>query len=117
LIIFGTRRTVAQLALVVLTCVNCHRPAAHAVLKAVTKFTLFFVPLFPVRTRYAHQCTACGFLMWIPKEQAEQLQQAPPAGAPTPQHQQPFPQQPWAGPAGPPNGNGHTAPGHYPEAR
>ncbi|GLZ44781.1 hypothetical protein Acsp06_09660 [Actinomycetospora sp. NBRC 106375] len=102
MIIFGTRRTVAQLAMVVLTCGNCHRSAAHAVLKAVTKFTLFFIPLFPVRTRYAHQCTACGFLMWIEKAQAEQLATAPPAGAPPPP---PFPQQPW-----------QPAPGQHPNA-
>jgi hypothetical protein len=85
LLIFGSRRTVTQLALVVLTCVNCHRSAANAVLKAVTKFTLFFIPLFPIRTRYATQCTACGFLMWIDKGQAEQLAAgpaAPPAGPP-----------------------------------
>jgi hypothetical protein len=125
LIIFGTRRSVTQLALVVLTCVNCHRSAAHAVLKAVTKFTLFFIPLFPVRTRYAHQCTACGFLLWIEKQQAEALTSAPPAGAPQQMPpQQQMPQQPWPGPApqqqwGPPspNGNGHAAPGQHPGAR
>ncbi|MHC1562044.1 zinc-ribbon domain-containing protein [Actinomycetospora sp. C-140] len=110
MIIFGTRRTVAQLAMIVLTCGNCHRSAAHAVLKAVTKFTLFFIPLFPVRTRYAHQCTACGFLMWIEKAQAEQLAAAPPAGAPPqfPGQQfpgQPLPQQPW-----------QPAPGQHPNA-
>ena len=85
MIVFGTRRTVTQLALVVLTCTNCHRSAAGAIIKAVTKFTLFFIPLFPVRIRHATQCTACGFLMWIDKAQAEQLAQgpaAPPAGPP-----------------------------------
>ncbi|GAA4867072.1 zinc-ribbon domain-containing protein [Actinomycetospora straminea] len=100
MIIFGTRRTVTQLAMVVLTCVNCHRSAANAVIRAVTKFTLFFIPLFPIRTRYATQCTACGFLMWVDKGQAEQLRQAPPAGAAGPP---PLPGQYQAGqyPAGP----------------
>ncbi|WP_433783896.1 zinc-ribbon domain-containing protein [Actinomycetospora sp. CA-101289] len=97
MIIFGTRRTVAQLAMVVLTCANCRRTAANAVLKAVTKFTLFFIPLFPVRTRYATQCTACGFHQWIEKGQAEQLRHVP---------------APWSGPAA----NGHAAPGQYPGA-
>ena len=94
--VFGTRRTVAQLAMVVLTCANCRRTAANAVLKTVTKFTLFFVPLFPVRTRYATQCTACGFQQGIDKGQAEQLRQAPPAGGGT---------------------NGHAAPGQFPGTR
>jgi hypothetical protein len=100
LFVFGTRRTVAQLAMVVLTCVNCRRTAANAVLRTVTKFTLFFIPLFPVRTRYATQCTACGFHQRIDKGQAEQLRQAP---------------APWTGPAG--GTNGHAAPGQYPGAR
>lgn len=118
MIIFGTRRTVTQLALIVLTCANCHRSAANAVLKAVTKFTLFFIPLFPVRTRYATQCTACGFLMWIDKGQAEQLASgpaAPPAGPPPMPGQyqpqqfpgqqyggQPYPGQQYGGPAAAP---------------
>jgi len=100
LFIFGTRRTVAQLAMVVLTCANCRRTAANAVLKTVTKFTLFFVPLFPVRTRYATQCTACGFHQWIDKGQAKQLRQGP---------------APWSGPGGG-GTNGHAAPGRYPGA-
>ncbi|MDD7938163.1 zinc-ribbon domain-containing protein [Actinomycetospora lutea] len=133
LLIFGTRRTVTQLALVVLTCANCHRSAATAILRAVTRFTLFFIPLFPVRVRYATQCTACGFLMWIDKGQAEQLAtapSAPPAGPPPlpgqyqgpyqqGPYQQPHPQQdaapgmpgaaPWpAPPQGGGNGNGHA---------
>ena len=93
MIIFGTRRTVQQLAMVLLTCANCHRSAANAVLKLVTKFTLFFIPLFPVRVRYSTQCTACGFAMTVDKAQAEQLAQLPPAGA-TPQYPPPqYPQQ------------------------
>jgi zinc-ribbon family len=105
-IIFGTRRTVQQLAMVLLTCVNCHRSAANAVLKLVTKFTLFFIQLFPVRVRYSTQCTACGFAMTVDKAQAEQLAQLPPAGAtpqyPPQQHPQqqyppPYPQQQYPG--------------------
>jgi hypothetical protein len=80
MIIFGTRRTVQQLAMVLLTCGTCHSTAANALLKIVTKFTLFFVPLFPVRTRYAVQCTACGASGHIDRERAEQMRaSAPPA--------------------------------------
>jgi hypothetical protein len=101
LFIFGTRRTVRQLAMVVLTCANCHRTAANAVLKTVTKFTLFFIPLFPVRTRYATQCTACGYSTAIDKGQAQQLVQTPATGSGA-----------WTG-----GSNGHAAPGQYPGAR
>jgi hypothetical protein len=118
LFIFGTRRTVRQLAMVVLTCANCHRTAANAVLKMVTKFTLFFIPLFPVRTRYATQCTACGYSATIDKGQAQQLAQAPATGSgPGQQFGQQYGQPdagqaPWTG-----GSNGHAAPGQYPGAR
>ena len=86
MIIFGTRRTVRQLAMVVLTCANCRRTVTNAVLKAVTRFTLFFVPLVPIRVRHATQCTACGFQQWIDREHAHQLvaHAAAPGGPPSP---------------------------------
>ncbi|MFG2294179.1 zinc-ribbon domain-containing protein [Streptomyces sp. NPDC048603] len=80
MIIFGTRVYLHQLAILMLTCRFCGNPAAHAVRKYVTKFTLFFVPLFPVSTTYATQCTFCGAEQEVPKEWAEQSQ-AQAAGA------------------------------------
>jgi len=116
LFIFGTRRTATQLAMVVLTCANCHRSAPNAVLKLVTKFTLFFIPLFPIRSRYATQCTACGFHQYVDKGQAQQLAQAPATGPvpPQPGYGQPYPGQvpAWDG-----GSNGHAAPGQHPGAR
>lgn len=80
MIIFGTRRTVQQLAMLLLTCGVCGRTAANSLLEMVTKFSVFFIPLFPVRTRYAVQCTACGASGQVDKERAEQMQHsAPPA--------------------------------------
>jgi hypothetical protein len=76
-LIFGTRRTVTQIAMVMLTCGRHGGPAAHSVLATVTKFTLFFVPLFPVRTRHHVQCTFCGAATEVPKEEAQRLQAAP----------------------------------------
>ncbi|WP_328622652.1 zinc-ribbon domain-containing protein [Streptomyces sp. NBC_00354] len=81
MIIFGTRIYLYQLAILVLTCRHCGNPAAHTLTKHVTKFTLFFVPLFPISTRYATQCTFCGMEQEVPKEWAEQSQ-AQAAGAP-----------------------------------
>lgn len=106
MIIFGTRRTVTQLAIVVLVCGFCRRQAAQSVLEAVTKFTLFFIPLFPVRKRYLVQCTACGGAADITAEQAAQYRSAPPAPAPPPYPGQPgpghlHPGQPYPGHPGP----------------
>ncbi|MGC0375977.1 zinc-ribbon domain-containing protein [Streptomyces sp. SAI-229] len=74
MIIFGTKGYLYQLAILTLVCAQCGNPAAHTLRKRVTKFTLFFVPLFPVSTKYTTQCTFCGAEQKLAKEQAEQLQ-------------------------------------------
>lgn len=73
MIIFGSRGYLYQLAIMTLVCGNCGNPAAHTLKKHVTKFTLFFVPLFPFSTKYLTQCTFCGLSQRIAKEQADQL--------------------------------------------
>ncbi|MES5819582.1 zinc-ribbon domain-containing protein [Streptomyces sp. RG80] len=74
MIIFGTKGYLYQLAILTLVCGQCGNPAAHTLRKRVTKFTLFFVPLFPFSTKYSTQCTFCGVEQKITGEQAEQLQ-------------------------------------------
>ncbi|MFE1251534.1 zinc-ribbon domain-containing protein [Streptomyces sp. NPDC058735] len=73
MIIFGTKGYLHQLAILTLVCGQCGNPSAHTLRKRVTKFTLFFVPLFPISTKYATQCTFCGAEQKVTKEQAEQL--------------------------------------------
>jgi hypothetical protein len=73
-IIFGTKGYLYQLAILTLVCGQCGNPAAHTLRKRLTKFTLFFVPLFPISTKYLTQCTFCGAEQKVTKEQAEQLQ-------------------------------------------
>ncbi|MER7108545.1 zinc-ribbon domain-containing protein [Streptomyces sp. NPDC000229] len=73
MIIFGTKGYLQQLAMLTLVCGRCGNPAAHALRKKTTKFTLFFVPLFPVSTSYATQCTFCGAEQRITREQADRL--------------------------------------------
>ncbi|MFC8239890.1 zinc-ribbon domain-containing protein [Streptomyces chartreusis] len=95
MIIFGTKGYLYQLAILTLVCGQCGNPAAHTLRKRVTKFTLFFVPLFPVSTRYATQCTFCGAEHKVPQEQAEQLQAQAAAGGPGGQQPYGQPQQPY----------------------
>jgi hypothetical protein len=94
MIIFGSRGYIYQLAILTLVCGHCSNPSAHTLRKRVTKFTLFFVPLFPLSVKYTTQCTFCGVEIRVTKEQAEQLQAAPRAGQPQ----------------GPQQGYGQTAP-------
>jgi len=71
MIIFGTRSTAILLAMINFVCGNCHNPAAQKVIKHVTKFTLFFVPLFPVYIKRSVTCTYCGATAPLTKEQAD----------------------------------------------
>ncbi len=72
-LIFGTKRYVTVLGLVTFVCGRCGNPAAQRVEKWVTKFTLFFVPLFPVSTKYVVQCAMCGTHTRIERAEAERL--------------------------------------------
>lgn len=99
MIIFGTRGYLYTLAMITLVCGRCGNPAAHSLKKRVTKFTLFFVPLFPISTKYVTQCTFCGAAQQLSKEQAEQLQAAPGQ-----------PQQQYGPPAVQPTGQDHQHP-------
>ncbi|MFJ6695509.1 zinc-ribbon domain-containing protein [Streptomyces sp. NPDC091272] len=74
MIIFGTKGYVYQLAMLMLLCGQCGNPAAHTLRKRVTKFTLFFVPLFPVSSKYVTQCTFCGAERRVERAEAERLQ-------------------------------------------
>lgn len=98
MLIWGWRTRIYVLAMTTFLCGRCGNPASHAVRKAVTKFTLFFIPLFPIGVKYSAQCTFCGIENRIPKEDAVRLQaqeeqgqqQAPAPGYP---QSQGFPQQ------------------------
>jgi hypothetical protein len=113
MIIWGFRQRILQLAMVTFLCGQCSNPTAHAVRKAVNKFTLFFIPLFPISVKYFTQCTFCGCTNRMSKEQTDQVlaqntnqqqypQQQPqyPQQIQQPQQQYQAPQQPQA-PQGP----------------
>ena len=101
MLIWGWRTRIYVLAMTTFLCGRCGNPASHAVRKAVTKFTLFFIPLFPISVKYSAQCTFCGIENRIPKEDAVRLQAQEEQGQQ--QGAQPgYPQQPpsdprWAG--------------------
>ncbi|OIV36348.1 hypothetical protein BIV57_16795 [Mangrovactinospora gilvigrisea] len=92
MIIWGTRTTILTLAMLNFVCGNCGNPAAHSVKRRLTKFTLFFIPLFPIASSYFTQCTFCGTTSRVTKEQAQQMEVAAngeQAGAPAPQQAAP----------------------------
>ena len=73
-ILFGTRRSIRQLAVLTFVCGFCGNRAAQILSRVVTKFTLFFVPLFPVRTRHQVQCASCGAVGKVDRAQARQME-------------------------------------------
>lgn len=82
MIIFGTRSSVVALFVVNFICRSCGIPAAQRVVKRVTKFTLFFVPLFPVSTKHLVSCVNCGAALQLTPEQVEQYRQVVEGGSP-----------------------------------
>lgn len=90
MIIFGFRSYLRGLGIVTLVCGACGRPAAHRIVERIRKFTLFFIPLFPVSKSRALACTFCGQTTAISAEQARQYlasaqQQEPQAQLPAQQ--------------------------------
>lgn len=70
-LIFGIGVREFLLATLVFVCERCGNNAAHQLVKRVRKFSLFFIPLFPVGTKYLDNCTACGRVIDVPRDQAE----------------------------------------------
>ncbi|GAA2820706.1 zinc-ribbon domain-containing protein [Saccharopolyspora taberi] len=93
MIIFGSRRTVRRVANLLLLCRCCNGVYATTLNKAVTKFTLFFVPLFPIYVKHALTCTWCGTTTEISRAEADRLVQQAQGQAP----QQPGPMQQFPG--------------------
>jgi hypothetical protein len=66
---FGVREIL--LSTLVFTCETCRNHSAHQLVKQSRKFSLFFIPLFSVGSKYLDTCTACGRTVEISKDQAE----------------------------------------------
>lgn len=73
-LIFGFRTSNRRLATPILVCAYCGATAAQALIKRTTKFSLFFVPLFPVRSAtYYLECTNCGRAQAVDPRDAARL--------------------------------------------
>jgi len=73
ILVWGFKSYVRLLGVLTLVCGNCQNPAAQRVVEQVRKFTLFWIPLFPVKRQTLMTCTYCGVATALTKEQAEQL--------------------------------------------
>lgn len=84
--IFGIKRMGRRLATVFAMCGQCHSPAAQVIVRRATWFTLFFIPVIPLGSKYVSTCTLCGASIRIDKEQALHMvavsQQSPAPSSP-----------------------------------
>ena len=77
-IIWGSKRYITQLAMLTLVCGGCQQPAAHPLRRVVTRFTLFWIPMFKTSTKHILQCTYCGRAQLIAEDEADRLITSPP---------------------------------------
>lgn len=72
-LLFGLSTKLYRLGAPILGCRHCGTTVAQVTSRRVTRFTLFFIPLFPVRVRYGMQCTACGVTSDLSHADADRL--------------------------------------------
>jgi len=78
LLIFGFRTKAYPLGWLAGVCHVCGRTGSLLLVREVTKLSVFFVPLIPVRTKYAVECQnpACRSVSRIDKREAGRLRTA-----------------------------------------
>jgi hypothetical protein len=73
ILIWGFKTYAKLLGIVTLVCGHCQNPAAQRVIQRIRKFTLFWIPLFPVKRQTLMTCTFCGTATALNAEQAAAL--------------------------------------------
>ena len=73
LVIFGLSRKEWPLGLVALACMACGHPGPQPLVHRKTRFTLFFVPVLPLRSRYETRCPTCGTPREVTRDEARRL--------------------------------------------
>ncbi|HET7476454.1 MAG TPA: zinc-ribbon domain-containing protein [Dermatophilaceae bacterium] len=71
MLILGFSAKDTLLATLLFVCGHCGVNAPHQLVKRARRFTLFFIPVLPVGTKYLDTCTACGHVIDVPRGQAE----------------------------------------------
>lgn len=82
MIILGLTSRSQHVATLPMVCPRCQHPAAHRLHRVQRRFTLFFVPLLTVSTRYQLDCTSCGAQYRYSRQEGAELAAqaaAPPA--------------------------------------
>lgn len=73
MILYGYRTRNTVLGQIQYICQQCHQNAFHSVVRTKYLFTLFFVPLFPIRKKTTARCNLCGFQEKVDNKQADAM--------------------------------------------
>jgi DNA-directed RNA polymerase subunit RPC12/RpoP len=60
MLIWGTRWSSVTLGQLSYACSQCGKTTVHTAAVRKGKFTLFFIPLFPISKQYVISCNLCG---------------------------------------------------------
>ncbi|WP_329109701.1 zinc ribbon domain-containing protein [Micromonospora sp. NBC_01699] len=74
-LIFGWRTKAQLLGTVLMACRVCGQPGNLLVVREVTRLSLFFIPLIPIRTKYVVRCANpyCGAGTGVSADEARRL--------------------------------------------
>jgi hypothetical protein len=72
-LIFGIKRLKKRLATMLAICGQCTTPAAQVIVRTSTWFSLFFIPVIPLGSKYYSTCTLCGVSVKLDKAQAMEM--------------------------------------------
>jgi len=82
-LILGSRAVTSLLFAVSFVCGHCGVAATQRVMRVQQKLTVFFVPLFSLRTSYFVECSHCGTATPLTRQQVDHsLQWAQAQGGP-----------------------------------
>lgn len=89
MIVMGVRGRAEHLGMPRLRCPRCGQDALHRIVRSQPWFTLFFVPVLPLRSRFSSTCSFCGLTRRIDARAARSALGEPagpsaPAGPPPP---------------------------------
>jgi hypothetical protein len=70
ILLFGTRAYLEQIVTVTFVCAFCGLAVPQQVYRRVNRFTLFFLPLFPLSRRHFVECSNCGGTTALSEDQA-----------------------------------------------
>lgn len=75
MLIWGIRWTTVILGQLLYACSHCQKQTMHSAIVRKGKFTLFFIPIFPVGRKYLIACDLCRLRLRAVGNLLAQLQQ------------------------------------------